>query len=64
MSCFHCPHCGEKSYIFGCGGAQRTAQEMDMEFLGEVYYSSYSLVTYRVCILDSRECSFLAQFAS
>lgn len=37
MSCFQCPHCSEKSYIFGRGGAQRTAEEMDMEFLGEVY---------------------------
>ncbi|XP_020256784.1 iron-sulfur protein NUBPL isoform X2 [Asparagus officinalis] len=35
MSCFQCPHCGEKSYIFGRGGARRTAEEMDMEFLGE-----------------------------
>ncbi|KAF6136336.1 hypothetical protein GIB67_021911 [Kingdonia uniflora] len=33
MSCFKCPHCGEPSYIFGSGGARRTADEMDMEFL-------------------------------
>ncbi|WOK97127.1 hypothetical protein Cni_G05835 [Canna indica] len=36
MSCFKCPHCGEKSYIFGNGGAQRTADELDMKFLGEI----------------------------
>ncbi|KAF6173482.1 hypothetical protein GIB67_027177 [Kingdonia uniflora] len=36
MSCFKCPHCGEPSYIFGSGGARRTADEMDMEFLGEI----------------------------
>lgn len=36
MSCFKCPKCGEKSYIFGEGGAQRTAEDMDMKFLGEV----------------------------
>ncbi|KAF8721863.1 hypothetical protein HU200_022807 [Digitaria exilis] len=36
MSCFKCPKCGEKSYIFGEGGAQRTAEEMDMKLLGEV----------------------------
>ncbi|OVA01673.1 ATPase-like [Macleaya cordata] len=36
MSCFKCPHCGEQSYIFGRGGARRTADEMDMEFLGEI----------------------------
>ncbi|KAK9144809.1 hypothetical protein Sjap_004712 [Stephania japonica] len=36
MSCFKCPSCGEKSYIFGSGGARKTADEMDMEFLGEI----------------------------
>jgi ATP-binding protein involved in chromosome partitioning len=36
MSCFKCPKCGENSYIFGEGGAQRTAEDMDMKFLGEV----------------------------
>ncbi|XP_057859130.1 iron-sulfur protein required for NADH dehydrogenase, mitochondrial isoform X1 [Cryptomeria japonica] len=36
MSCFKCPHCGQDSYIFGNKGAQLTAQEMEMEFLGEV----------------------------
>ncbi|KAJ1294484.1 hypothetical protein BS78_01G149700 [Paspalum vaginatum] len=36
MSCFKCPKCGERSYIFGEGGAQRTAEEMDMKLLGEV----------------------------
>ncbi|KAF6162804.1 hypothetical protein GIB67_029073 [Kingdonia uniflora] len=37
MSCFKCPHCGDPSYIFGSGGARRTADEMDIEFLGEVW---------------------------
>lgn len=36
MSCFKCPNCGEESYIFGKGGARRTASEMDMEFLAEI----------------------------
>ncbi|TKY52710.1 Iron-sulfur protein NUBPL [Spatholobus suberectus] len=36
MSCFKCPHCGEPSYIFGKGGAQGTASEMGLEFLGEI----------------------------
>jgi ATP-binding protein involved in chromosome partitioning len=40
MSCFKCPKCGENSYIFGEGGAQRTAEDMDMKFLGEVRNSS------------------------
>jgi len=36
MSYFKCPSCGERSHIFGHGGARSTAEEMDMEFLGEV----------------------------
>lgn len=36
MSCFKCPKCGEKSYIFGEGGGQRTAEEMDMKLIGEI----------------------------
>ncbi|KAJ4789785.1 Iron-sulfur cluster carrier protein [Rhynchospora pubera] len=36
MSCFKCPKCGEKSYIFGEGGARRTANDMELKFLGEV----------------------------
>lgn len=36
MSYFKCPHCNEPSYIFGKGGAHKTAEEMGMQFLGEV----------------------------
>ena len=36
MSGFICPHCGEKTPIFGEGGGQRTAEEYDVPFLGEV----------------------------
>ena len=36
MSYFKCPSCGERSHVFGHGGARSTAEEMDMEFLGEV----------------------------
>ncbi|KAL5972503.1 hypothetical protein ACLOJK_039307 [Asimina triloba] len=36
MSCFRCPHCGEASYIFGSGGARRIADEMDMDFIGDI----------------------------
>lgn len=36
MSYFMCPHCQEKSYIFDHGGAERTAKEMDVPFLGEI----------------------------
>jgi len=36
MSYFKCPSCGERSHVFGHGGARSTAKEMDMEFLGEV----------------------------
>ena len=36
MSYFHCPHCGERSDIFGHGGAKREAREMKVGFLGEI----------------------------
>jgi ATP-binding protein involved in chromosome partitioning len=36
MSFFLCPHCGERSEIFGHGGARRTAEELGMDFLGEI----------------------------
>ncbi|MEQ8498238.1 MAG: iron-sulfur cluster carrier protein ApbC [Sneathiellaceae bacterium] len=36
MSFFLCPHCGERSEIFGHGGARATAAELDCDFLGEV----------------------------
>ncbi len=36
MSFFLCPHCGERSEIFGHGGARRTAAELGMDFLGEI----------------------------
>ncbi|GER29705.1 cytosolic Fe-S cluster assembly factor nubp1 [Striga asiatica] len=36
MSYFKCPKCCEPYYIFGKGGAQRIADKMGMEFLGEV----------------------------
>lgn len=37
MSYFKCPKCGEASYIFGKQGARKTAEEMGMTFLGEVW---------------------------
>ncbi len=36
MSYFLCPNCGERSEIFGHGGARQTAAELGMDFLGEV----------------------------
>lgn len=36
MSCFKCPHCNEPSYIFGEGGAKRTATELSLEYLGDI----------------------------
>lgn len=36
MSWFKCPHCGETSFIFGKEGARKTANEMGLEFVGEV----------------------------
>jgi ATP-binding protein involved in chromosome partitioning len=36
MSYFLCPHCGERSDIFGHGGARREATRLGTDFLGEV----------------------------
>lgn len=36
MSCFKCPHCGEPSFIFGQGGARKTADEMCLNYLGDI----------------------------
>lgn len=36
MSYFKCPHCSKPSYIFGKGGARKTADEMGLGFVGEV----------------------------
>ena len=36
MSTFVCPHCGERSDIFGHGGAREEAERMGVPFLGEV----------------------------
>ncbi|HUC16432.1 MAG TPA: Mrp/NBP35 family ATP-binding protein [Acetobacteraceae bacterium] len=36
MSVFICPHCGERSEIFGHGGARKEAARLGVPFLGEV----------------------------
>ena len=36
MSFFACPHCGERTDIFGHGGARTEARAQGVEFLGEV----------------------------
>ncbi|MBI2738380.1 MAG: iron-sulfur cluster carrier protein ApbC [Rhodospirillales bacterium] len=36
MSFFLCPHCGERSEIFGHGGAREEAEKLGVPFLGEV----------------------------
>ena len=36
MSTFICPHCGERSDIFGHGGARKEAERIGVPFLGEV----------------------------
>ncbi|MBA0679492.1 hypothetical protein Goari_011256 [Gossypium aridum] len=41
MSCFKCPHCGEPSFIFGAGGARKTAAEMGLQLVGEVTANLY-----------------------
>jgi ATP-binding protein involved in chromosome partitioning len=36
MSYYSCPHCGERSEVFGHGGAPEIAEEMGIDFLGEI----------------------------
>ncbi len=36
MATFICPHCGEATAIFKQGGGERTAAELDTEFLGRI----------------------------
>ncbi|MCY1670555.1 Mrp/NBP35 family ATP-binding protein [Novosphingobium sp. SL115] len=36
MSGYLCPHCGEESDPFGCGGAEAAAKTMGLPFLGRV----------------------------
>ncbi|GAQ93358.1 putative iron-suflur protein required for NADH dehydrogenase [Klebsormidium nitens] len=36
MSYYQCPNCGHREHVFGEEGARKTADEMGMEFLGEV----------------------------
>lgn len=36
MSFFVCPHCGERTEIFGHGGARDAAEDLGLEFLGEL----------------------------
>jgi ATP-binding protein involved in chromosome partitioning len=36
MSYFLCPHCNERTEIFGHGGGRRAAEELGLEFLGEI----------------------------
>jgi ATP-binding protein involved in chromosome partitioning len=36
MSTFYCPHCGERSDIFGHGGAEAEAHKLGVMFLGDV----------------------------
>jgi ATP-binding protein involved in chromosome partitioning len=36
MSWFECPHCGKPTAIFGTGGGQRLADELELPLLGQV----------------------------
>ena len=36
MSYFKCPHCGERTDLFGHGGAEKEAEELGVRFLGEI----------------------------
>jgi ATP-binding protein involved in chromosome partitioning len=36
MSYFQCPHCNERTEVFGHGGARSAAEDLGLEFLGEL----------------------------
>ncbi len=36
MSYFLCPHCGDRTAIFGSGGGKRLAEELEVPLLGEI----------------------------
>ena len=36
MSFFHCPHCGNRTDVFGHGGGRREADRLGAPFLGEI----------------------------
>jgi ATP-binding protein involved in chromosome partitioning len=36
MSYFVCPHCGERTDVFGHGGAEEAADELGLDFLGDL----------------------------
>lgn len=40
MAGYHCPHCGETSDPFGCGGAEAAAAELGIPFLGRLPLSA------------------------
>ncbi len=53
MSGLVCPRCGEKISIFGSGGGERMAQEMDVPFLGAIPIDP------RVCALGDSGRTFI-----
>ena len=36
MSYFACPHCGERTHIFGEGGGKKLSEELGIPLLGEI----------------------------
>jgi len=36
MSYFLCPHCGQRTEVFGYGGAREAAEKLGLDFLGEI----------------------------
>jgi Mrp family chromosome partitioning ATPase len=53
MSGLACPHCGKSIEIFGSGGGQRMAEEMDVPFLGAIPIDP------RICALGDSGLTFV-----
>ncbi len=46
MSYYQCPNCGHSAHIFGRDGAKRTAEDFNMELLGQVSPLSILIITW------------------
>jgi Mrp family chromosome partitioning ATPase len=57
MSGLACPHCGEMLELFGCGGGERTANALNIPFLGKIPFDP------RVVACGDTGTCFLDQYA-
>ena len=54
MSGFVCPHCNQTSHVFGSGGANKMANELDVDVLGMFARTHLDCVLHNYCLLKVR----------